>query len=83
MPATQPPQPPAKVGWRVIGLSPGSRPTVGGRFIDGQVVHFQLDTGTTSTVFLPDHQVTEQNVSEAIGAKARQLAGIARLSGQS
>lgn len=71
------PQPSAQPHtWAVTGQE--EEPTIGD---DGQPtslhhVHFQTNTGHTSTVTIPDERFTAANVARAVTAKAKQIVAV-------
>lgn len=73
------PQGPAK--WKITGQSQRTAATTDGRYVPGVTVHFQLEAGTSSSVFVPDSQYNADNVRTLVQAKAAEMAKVAALRG--
>jgi hypothetical protein len=69
-------QVPATPRWKVVSQVQQSGQLPGGRFGPGMAVTYQLDTGTTGTVFVPLSAYNPANVTAAINAQAPSLATV-------
>lgn len=69
------------VTWYVLSQTEVVQPTTQGRLMSGVKVTFQLSTGETGSVFVPDSDYTLDNVQAAIQARVALLAGVGGLSG--
>ena len=71
----------AQQGWKIIntvaamGIGPDGRPA------KGQEVTYQLDSGDTSTIFVPDAGFTAANVAQLVTAHASTLVAVKGLTG--
>lgn len=68
-------------GWKVGHLQEGVQPNQSGQFVHGMTVTFTTAQGHQGSVFVPDAQLTPDNVSRAVAAKAEALDAIGNLAG--
>lgn len=77
------PQPPAKmpVTWTVISQQEVTDQDKAGNYVQGARVTFQLNTGTTGSVFVPTTIYNAETVAEAINKAAHKINNVDHLSG--
>lgn len=68
--------------WRVTGQQPVSGQDARGQYVPGVRVLFQLSTGESGEVFVPNADFNPERVRVAVQAAARTLLGVSNLSGQ-
>lgn len=65
--------------WKVVNVTETTAADSTGRFTAGKQVTYQLDSGLSGTVFLPDAQFNEDAVRAAINQAAAQLHAVGNL----
>lgn len=70
---------PASNRWRIINVTPGSGAGNDGRFTNGKNVTYQLSTGQSGTIFVPDGSDTVEYVKAVVQAAADNLAALHNL----
>jgi hypothetical protein len=75
-----PATPAPAVHWRVTASQEQQAPGAAGTYTKGRQVFFQLDSGPSGSVFIPNDQLSADSVRAAITAAAAQLADIHALS---
>jgi hypothetical protein len=73
---------PQSVGWRIINTVPTMGIGPDGKPAKGQDVTYQLDTGDSGTIFVPDAQFNANQVGQLVTAHATNLVAVKGLSGQ-
>lgn len=79
MPAIQPYNEGAGVAWRVINVQDGQGQDATGRYVNGKTVTYQLASGHSGTVFVPNGQADPDTVRAMVQQEAANLAAIANL----
>lgn len=69
------------VHWRVTASQEQQAPGAAGTYTKGRLIMFVLDSGPSGSVFVPNEQLSTDNVRKAIDAAAVQLAAIHALEG--
>jgi len=72
---------PATPHWRVTASQEQQAPGAAGTYTKGRLVIFQLDSGPSGSVFVPNDQLSIDNVRAAVDKAAQQLAAIHALQG--
>lgn len=67
--------------WTITGTAEGTGLTEQGMPTKGVTVSFKVDDGTSGTVFVPDAQLTQSNVTALVAARATALTGLKGLTG--
>jgi hypothetical protein len=70
---------PPGVSWRVTSQQEGTQPGPAGTYTKGVTVYFNVSTGDSGSVFIPNNMYTSDNVIAAVNARAAQLAEISQL----
>jgi hypothetical protein len=70
------------VTWQVISQQEVTGQDGNGDYVQGVRVTFQLSTGTTGSVFIPDRLYNEQVVADRITMAAIRMANVDNLSGE-
>lgn len=65
--------------WRIISVSPGQGQDATGRYTTGKQVTYQMATGQSGTVFVPDGQDTVEYTKAVVQAAADNLAALHNL----
>lgn len=68
-------------GWTVTSQQETFEQSPAGQIVRGRRVYFQLASGPTGSVFVPDAQYTPDNVRAAVAQAAAVLAQVQGLSG--
>jgi hypothetical protein len=71
----------ASVTWTIVGQQATTGQDAAGDYQKGVDVTFQLATGTTGTVFIPQIKYTPENVAVAVTKAARHLNAVDNLTG--
>lgn len=67
--------------WRVTASQEQQAPGAAGTYTKGRQIFFQLDSGPSGSVFVPNDQLSPDNVRAAIAAAASTLQAVHDLSG--
>ena len=67
--------------WRITASQEQQAPGAAGTYTKGRQVFFQLDSGPSGSVFVPNDQLSTDSVRAAVNAAAQQLADIHALQG--
>jgi hypothetical protein len=73
---------PAESRWRIISIMPGQGQDATGRYTSGKQVTYQLSTGQSGTLFVPDGQDTIEYVKAVVQAAADNLAALHNLTSE-
>ena len=68
-------------GYTVLGQTELMRPDASGAYVRGTEVRFQLPSGSTGSVFVPESKLTVANVKAAIEAKVAVMSSVEQLGG--
>lgn len=78
-----PPGTPAVARWRIINITPTQGQDSSGRFVNGKNVTYQLTSGQSDTVFVPNGSDTVEYVKAVVQAAADNLAALHNLTSDS
>jgi hypothetical protein len=71
---------PGGVAWRVINVADSTGQDATGRWVAGRAVTYQLQSGATGTVFVPNSLFSADSVRAAVAAEAATLDAVTKLS---